>query len=70
VELVRDRQTLEPAAEEAAFVVNRMREHGILAGTDGPYHNVIKIRPPMPFDIGNAEFLVEVMDKVLNEDFS
>jgi 4-aminobutyrate aminotransferase-like enzyme len=70
VELVRDRQTLEPAAEEASFVVNRMREHGILAGTDGPYHNVVKIRPPMPFDEENAEFLVSVMDKVLNEDFS
>jgi 4-aminobutyrate aminotransferase-like enzyme/Ser/Thr protein kinase RdoA (MazF antagonist) len=70
VELVRDRETLEPAAEEASFVVNRMREHGILAGTDGPYHNVVKIRPPMPFDEENAEFLVEVMEKVLNEDFS
>ena len=29
---------------------NRMREQGILLGTDGPYHNVVKIRPPMPFD--------------------
>src|SRR6185436_15896859 len=47
LELVRDPETLEPAAEEAAFVVNRMRDHGILAGTDGPYHNVVKIRPPM-----------------------
>jgi 4-aminobutyrate aminotransferase-like enzyme len=47
--------------------MNRMREHGILLGTDGPYHNVVKIRPPMPFDEGNAEFLVEVMEKVLSE---
>ena len=67
VELVRDRETLEPAAEEAAYVMNRMREHGILLGTDGPYHNVIKIRPPMPFDEENADFLVEVMEKVLSE---
>ncbi len=67
VELVRDRETREPAAEEAAYVMNRMREHGILLGTDGPYHNVIKIRPPMPFDEENAEFLVEVMEKVLSE---
>jgi 4-aminobutyrate aminotransferase-like enzyme len=70
VELVRDRATLEPAAEEASFVSNRMREHGILAGTDGPYHNVVKIRPPMPFDEQNAEFLVYVVEKILNEDFS
>lgn len=70
VELVRDRGTLEPAAEEASFISNRMREHGILAGTDGPYHNVLKIRPPMPFDERNAEFLVAVIEKILNEDFS
>ena len=46
VELVRDRRTLEPAGAEASLIVNRMREHGILLGTDGPFHNVIKIRPP------------------------
>jgi 4-aminobutyrate aminotransferase-like enzyme/Ser/Thr protein kinase RdoA (MazF antagonist) len=67
VELVRDRETLEPAPEEAAYVMNRMREHRILLGTDGPYHNVLKIRPPMPFDEGNADLLVEVMEKVLKE---
>jgi 4-aminobutyrate aminotransferase-like enzyme len=69
VELVRDRQTLEPAAEEASFVSNRMREHGILLGTDGPFHNVVKIRPPMPFDEGNADYLVKVFEKILEEDF-
>jgi len=67
VELVRDRKTFEPATEEASFVANRMREHGILLGTDGPYHNVVKIRPPMPFDEGNADFLVETMEKILDE---
>ena len=34
VELVRDRETLEPAGAEASFVANRMRDHGILLGTD------------------------------------
>ncbi len=70
VELVRNRRTLEPATEEAAFVTNRMREHGILLGTDGPYHNVIKIRPPMPFDAGDAGFLVATLEKILAESFS
>src|SRR6185295_6413393 len=45
VELVRDRQTREPAPEEASYVVNRLREKGVLAGTDGPYDNVLKLRP-------------------------
>jgi 4-aminobutyrate aminotransferase-like enzyme len=70
VELVRNRETLEPATEAASFVSNRMREQGILAGTDGPYHNVVKIRLPMPFDQQNAEYLVNVIDTVLKEDFS
>jgi 4-aminobutyrate aminotransferase-like enzyme len=67
VELVRDRQTLEPAGEEAALVANRMRERGILLGTDGPYHNVIKIRPPMPLSESDAELLVATLDRVLWE---
>jgi 4-aminobutyrate aminotransferase-like enzyme len=65
VELVRDRETLEPATEEASFVANRMREEGILLGTDGPFHNVVKIRPPMPFDAANADCLVDAFERVL-----
>jgi 4-aminobutyrate aminotransferase-like enzyme len=64
-ELVRDRDTLEPAAEEASFVANRMREEGILLGTDGPFHNVVKIRPPMPFSDGDADHLLETFERVL-----
>lgn len=65
VELVRDWNTLEPATEEASFIVNRMRAEGILLGTDGPLHNVIKIRPPMPFSIDDADLLVDTMDGIL-----
>jgi 4-aminobutyrate aminotransferase-like enzyme/Ser/Thr protein kinase RdoA (MazF antagonist) len=69
VELVRDRETLEPADVEASWVVNRMREHGILMGTDGPFHNVLKIRPPMPFNEDNADLLVATLDRILAEGF-
>jgi 4-aminobutyrate aminotransferase-like enzyme/Ser/Thr protein kinase RdoA (MazF antagonist) len=68
VELVRDRETLDPAGSEASFVSNRMREHGILIGTDGPYHNVLKIRPPMPFDDVDAERLVGTLEGILRDD--
>ena len=67
VELVRDRDTLEPAAEEAGFVVNRMRARGILTGTDGPYHNVIKLRGPMPLTLDDADRIVETMQQALRE---
>jgi 4-aminobutyrate aminotransferase-like enzyme/Ser/Thr protein kinase RdoA (MazF antagonist) len=67
VELVKDRRTLDPAAAEADYVANRMRDEGILLGTDGAHHNVIKIRPPMPFDGANAARLVETLDRILGE---
>ncbi|MBL8134305.1 MAG: aminotransferase class III-fold pyridoxal phosphate-dependent enzyme [Anaerolineae bacterium] len=68
VELVRDRDTREPAADEASYVVNRLREEGILAGTDGPHHNVIKLRPPLIFTEADAAFFTSALDDILSED--
>ncbi|HOW84744.1 MAG TPA: aminotransferase class III-fold pyridoxal phosphate-dependent enzyme [Candidatus Aminicenantes bacterium] len=68
LELVRDRRTLEPAAPEASYVVDRLRERGILTGTDGPLHNVIKIRPPLCFSEADADLFIAVLDQVLAED--
>ena len=70
VELVNDRTTLEPAGAAAAFVANRMREVGILLGTDGPHHNVVKIRPPMPFTESDADRLVGAFERILSESFA
>jgi 4-aminobutyrate aminotransferase-like enzyme len=68
VELVRDRVTLEPAGDEADYVVNRLRDAGILAGTEGRHHNVIKIRPPLCFAAQDAVFLADTLDGILRED--
>ena len=62
VELVRE---LEPATLDASRIVNQLREHGILIGTDGPHHNVLKIRPPMPFDETNADLVITTLSNVL-----
>ncbi len=64
-ELVRDRQSLEPAAREAAELVERMKDRNILLSTDGPLHNVIKIKPPMVFTRANADFVLESLDEAL-----
>jgi 4-aminobutyrate aminotransferase-like enzyme/Ser/Thr protein kinase RdoA (MazF antagonist) len=68
VELVEDRRGREPAGARAGWAVERMRDHGILLSTDGPDHNVIKIKPPLPFDASDAARLVETLDRVLGED--
>jgi 4-aminobutyrate aminotransferase-like enzyme/Ser/Thr protein kinase RdoA (MazF antagonist) len=68
IDLVRDRDSREPATEEADYVVNRLRECGILAGTDGPNHNVIKLRPPLIFSEVDADLFVQVLESILQED--
>lgn len=70
MELVRDHVTLEPAAAEAAYVANRMRDYGILLGTDGPLHNVVKIRPPMPFTAADGTFLLDTLEAILAGELS
>lgn len=67
VELVRDRTTLEPADREATRVVNRMRDLGVLVGTDGPFHNVVKVRGPMVITSADADRLVDTFDRALAE---
>jgi 4-aminobutyrate aminotransferase-like enzyme len=68
IELVRDHDRLEPAAEEADYVVNRLRERGILTGTDGPHENVLKVRPPLIVSEGDVDLFVGALDDVLAED--
>ncbi|HET6266636.1 MAG TPA: aminotransferase class III-fold pyridoxal phosphate-dependent enzyme [Acidobacteriota bacterium] len=67
VELVRDPETRQPATEDADRVVNRIRDLGVLLGTDGPFENVLKIRPPMPFTYADANLLVDTLSRVLTE---
>jgi 4-aminobutyrate aminotransferase-like enzyme len=65
IELVRDRQTLEPADREAAVLIEQMKERGVLLSTDGPFHNVIKIKPPIVFSKRDVDELISKMDVVL-----
>ena len=68
VELVTDRQSLQAAPGHADYIINRMKDHGILISTDGPLHNVLKLKPPLVFSENNADEVVQVLDKVLMED--
>jgi 4-aminobutyrate aminotransferase-like enzyme len=66
VELVRDRGTMGPAAEEAADLINRVKDRGILLSTDGPLHNVLKIKPPMVLTEQDVDMVVRVLDDELS----
>jgi 4-aminobutyrate aminotransferase-like enzyme/Ser/Thr protein kinase RdoA (MazF antagonist) len=68
LDLVRSRETREAATPQAWYVVNRLREEGILAGTDGPHHNVIKLRPPLVFSKTDADHFCSTLASILHED--
>ena len=68
IDLVLDRETRQPAPLQASYVVNRLRDRSILAGTDGPHHNVIKLRPPLVFSETDADLFVKTLDEILAED--
>ncbi|MCZ6693316.1 MAG: aminotransferase class III-fold pyridoxal phosphate-dependent enzyme, partial [Bacteroidetes bacterium] len=69
IELVKDLETLDPAADKAKYLINRMREFGVLLSTDGPFNNVLKIKPPLCFGKSDLSYFIETMDLILKEDF-
>ncbi len=60
---------LNPLAAQTDYIANRMKDHGILMSTDGPDHNVLKIKPPLVFNKENANELIFYLRKILSEDF-
>jgi 4-aminobutyrate aminotransferase-like enzyme/Ser/Thr protein kinase RdoA (MazF antagonist) len=66
-EMVKDRITMEPAIPEIDQVIESLYKQGYLLSTDGPLHNVLKIKPPMPFNKQNADELIRCLDTALNE---
>lgn len=67
VELVTDRTTKQPAAEEARRVIYMAKDKFVLLSADGPDHNVIKIKPPMCFTNTDADRVCSVLDEALSE---
>lgn len=65
VELVKDRESREPATAFASDVVNGLKNRGVLTGSIGPDANILKLRPPMVFSKRNADFMLEVFDDTL-----
>ena len=65
IEMVQDPVNRQPNSELAKRIVEEMKRHRILLSTDGPDHNVIKFKPPMTFDLANAERVVTSLRKVL-----
>ena len=55
VEMVRDRGTKEPATEETAKLIEYLKQHHIILSTEGPFYNILKIKPPIVFSKEDAD---------------
>ncbi|WP_085631920.1 aminotransferase [Pseudomonas sp. R16(2017)] len=67
LELVRDRETLEPATEETMRLCDRLRELGIFMQPTGDDLNILKIKPPMVTSRRSVDFFVDMLAKVFDE---
>ncbi|WP_289644589.1 aminotransferase class III-fold pyridoxal phosphate-dependent enzyme [Maribacter aestuarii] len=56
-----------PGTKLANILKNRLRDNHILVSTDGPYDNVLKIKPPLYFNRQNVNQLINEMDLILGE---
>lgn len=67
VELVTDRELKTPAQKETVYVMDQMKELGVLIGKGGYFGNVFRITPPLCFTKEDADFLVDAMDYSLSK---
>jgi len=67
VELVKDRESKEPATVETAKVCYRAWELGLILGYVGMYSNVVEITPPLILTEEQAEKGLEILEKALRD---
>jgi alanine-glyoxylate transaminase/(R)-3-amino-2-methylpropionate-pyruvate transaminase len=67
IELVKDRETKEPAREECAQVLENCKNMGLLLGKGGLWGQTIRFSPPMCVNEQDADFLIEVLDRAFAE---
>src|SRR5499427_5413095 len=60
IELVKDRDTKEPATNECAHVLENCRDMGLLVGKGGLYGHTVRFSPPMCLHQDDADFLLDV----------
>jgi 4-aminobutyrate aminotransferase-like enzyme len=65
VELVADRKTKAPAADKAGWIVENLRDRGVLISSTGHADNVLKLRPPMVLKLDEADFMLNELAESL-----
>jgi len=67
LELVKDRQTKEPAPEATLQLMERARDNGLLIGKGGLYGNVIRLSPMLNISKADVDEATRLLDKSFSE---
>ena len=66
IDLVKNHRANLPNTELAKFVINDCKKRGVLISTDGPFDNILKIKPPIIFNNNDADLLVQSIDESIS----
>ncbi len=67
VELVENRITKQPATDKTSWLVEFFKQHHILLSTEGPFYNILKIKPPLAFNRQDTDKFINVLEFGLTE---
>ena len=67
LDIVDNKEDKNPDREKAIEIVEILKNEGVLISNAGQYRNVLKLRPPLVFDIDNANFLLETLNQAFRE---
>ena len=56
-----------PDPTRTAHLVNALRDNRILISSTGPKGDSLKLRPPLPFSLGNVDQVLTTLDRVLKD---
>lgn len=67
IEFVKDVESITPYPEACRWVVQRARTLGVLLSVDGPFYNVIKMKPPIVISMDAIMLVLSVLQRCISE---
>ncbi len=67
IELVKDRQTKEPAPQETAQLMEECRRGGLLVGKGGLWGNVVRMSPPLNINKADVDEAIRILDQAFGK---
>ena len=71
IDLIKNQTSLEPATKECSFLCSILKEkYAVLTSIDGPYDNVLVVKPPLCFSEEDVDSFVNAFESAVINDLS